>query len=142
MSTLAGFLKDWISDLFGKYSGKLREKQSIKAHQREIIIEALATNDVYLVLSMTRLLGQVIISFILMLLYLTLPAMLELKEIICSAIPLADKCSFQVHLLAERSIIIIGILTMFANFKASSRFDLVLEGFKRYRDRHGLPPVV
>jgi MFS family permease len=143
VSIAAGFLKDWIGRLFSKYSTKFREHRKAKALRREELYEALATNDVFLILSLIRLMGIVTISTVLLLVYLALPAILELKEILCTVAPSAGKCTQAINPLAERTIIaIIGALTMFMNYTASSRFGLVMKGFNRYRKRHALPRVM
>lgn len=143
VSVVAGFLKDWVSGVFSKYSERFRESRKVKAAHREELFEALATNDVYLILSMIRLMGLVIFSFVIMLFYFSLPAITELREILCAAVPAVDKCVRVSYSLIEKSIIMFtGAFAMIASYKASSRFGLVMEGVKRYRKRHGLPRVV
>ncbi len=143
VSVAAGFLKDWIAGAFAKYSRTLREHRRAKAQRREALFEALAANEAFLILSMVRLMGLVVLSFLIMGVYFCLPVMAELKEILCSVAPGADKCSRALQPFAEKVLILVtGGLAMLTSYKASSRFGLVMEGLRRYRKQRGLPRVV
>ncbi|MFT3807996.1 hypothetical protein [Arenimonas sp.] len=143
VSIFAGFLKDWIASLIARFSDSFRERRKAKAARREVLFEALANNEIFLVLSMIRLMGLVTISLLLLGIFASVPALVELKEIICAASPAADRCTTALHPLATKALIAAtGGLAILTNYRASSRFSLVMEGLRRYRKRRDLPRVV
>lgn len=142
VSILAGFLKDWIASFASKYLHLFREKRKAKAVEREVLFEALASNETFLILSMVRLLGGVIIAFVLLGMYVSLPAFLEMKEILCNVASTADPCKSP-HLTAAKIYIAVnGALAMFINYRSASKFLLVMKGLRLYRKRNNLPRVV
>lgn len=142
VSIFAGFLKDWIAGIASKYLHLFREQRKAKAAEREILFEALASNETFLILSMVRLLGGVIIAFVMLGIYMSLPAFLEMKEILCDIASKADPCKSPYLTAAKIYISVNGALAMFINYRSASRFLLVMKGFRRYRRRNNLPRVV
>lgn len=140
-SIFAGFLKDWIGNVVSKVSIHLRIRRDAKLERREILFEALANNETFLVLSMIRLVGLSIISILLFATYSFLPGFLEIKEILCQATPAASSCKSFNPSLSKIVISVIGSLTIFVNYTATSRFSLVMTGLRRYRKKNNLPRV-
>ena len=137
-SVVAGFLKDKFEIWLGSLSSNLRIWREKRKIEREKVIEALLTNDIYLHIALFRVVVSLILFAISVVIYSTAPVMLSMAP---------SSYGFSImSMQMEKSILVwkifmptLGIFTAYIGYKATSRISIVYEAIKLFRIKHGLP---
>lgn len=140
-SVVAGFAKDYIQSWIGNLSAKAKQRQSRRSEDRERALTALEENETFLIISMIRAVALLILMMSAIILFVVSPMWSEVFAAWCQAVPADPTCSraYPGRLLSLFASVMFGSAAALASFRAMTVSRIAMQGFRRYRRKHGLP---
>jgi len=132
-SVIAGFLKDKIAEFLGNTFSGLRRWREEKKAQRDKIIEAMISNQIYFTIALFVVVLKSIFFLLLTMLYTTWPILMV--NIPQSSLLVVD-LDFLIWKICSP---VIGILTIFNAYRTSATVSLVAEAIREFCKRNSLP---
>lgn len=136
-SVIAGFLKENVSQWLGGLSDGLRKWRERRNEKRDEVIDALISNEVYRQFVIFRFLLSVLGFVLLVILYFSGPLFITTNSEMQEPSIMFPLGFFVLNIFQP----LVGLLTIFAGFKVSSRTALISDAFKLFREKHDLPKV-
>lgn len=138
-SVVAGFAKDYIQTWIGSLSTKARERQAKISEHREQVLAALEANEGFLILSLIRAVAMLVLMMTTIILFVLSPMWSEVFSAWCQAVPADPTCSIGGRFISLFASIGFGSTAAFVSFRAMTFIRIAMQGFRRYRQRRGLP---
>jgi hypothetical protein len=141
-SIIAGFAKDKLEALFGRFFANYKDRQFSAQESRERTLVALDTNDSFMTITMVRATGFLVLQFSTIILFLLSPMWPEIMKALCTAVPdsTCDLGPRWKHI-AVLSSIGFGSLATLVSFRSTRFIRITMLGYKRYRRSRKLPPI-
>lgn len=140
-SIVAGFAKDRIERFAGKFLSLNKQRQTARAEQHAKVVNALAEHEGFMILSMIRSIGQMLLTVSMFILFLLSPMLVELNNSWCNALPIDPTCSENNKYMSFLASASFGILSILCGYVSSARLRLTTLGYNEYRKRRGLPVI-
>ena len=139
-SVIAAFAKDYLEALGSNLSTTAKLKQVRRSENRERFLSALENGESYLLLSMIRSSGMLILMASSMILFFVSPLISEQLSVVCYAARSCSRVDFFIGKIASFvSVYFFGITTVLIGYKTVVYTKVVTEGFDRFRRKHGFP---
>jgi hypothetical protein len=143
-SVIAGFTKDRIERGLASLFVWARAYQKERAERRQAVIDALAHNETFLIISMIRGLAFTGIFFGAVLLFVLSPMWIELQKTVCETIVASvdPTCHGNPRVVALLAFVGFGVLAMVVGFTGGVVMNLTMKGYGAYRKAHDLPRIM
>lgn len=140
-SVIAGFAKDYLEAVGSNLSTTAKLRQVRRSENRERFISALENSESYLLLSMIRSSGMLILMALSIILFFVSPMISESFSVVCHVVERScSRADFIIGKLASfASVSLFGISSVLICYKTAVYAKAVAEGFDRFQRKHGLP---
>lgn len=136
VSTVAGFLKDWIARFVGNLSSSSKARSEARKEQQLLLVARLADNPDYLVMEWCRVVLMSVMFIGTTIIFLLLPQYQGHQP--CSV----EAACGAVRALASVTVYpFFGGLSIASGYKTTSRLKPLARAVKLYREKHGLPKL-
>ncbi|MEO6021601.1 MAG: hypothetical protein ABIP64_00465 [Burkholderiales bacterium] len=140
-SVIAGFAKDRIGRWLGHLSIRNRERQQRKSEERKKVIQALADNEAYLLITVVRSTELTVVTLAVVMFFLLSPTWSNLAQLWCSAVLEQASCGLQSKSVSVLASMLFGLLGVVLGYISSSFNRTTMLGYEAYRKKHELPEV-
>jgi hypothetical protein len=119
-SIIAGFAKDYLEALGSNLSTAAKLKQARRSENRERFLSALENSESYLLLSMIRSSGMLILMALSMILLFVSPLISETFSVVCHVARSCSRVDFIIGKLASFvSVYLFGIISVLISYKTA-----------------------
>ncbi|WP_313080319.1 hypothetical protein [Pulveribacter sp.] len=136
-SVFAGFLKDKIERYLSTLSAGIKSKRAASLAARKAIVDSLVEHPVFLTLAFHRAALRMLLYVMAMLLFISMPLLLQATPPEHDALWWFGQRNIAKNFLTP----FMGLLSIVVGYRATASLSIALEGFKAYREKHGLPKL-